>query len=72
MIVSAKKYITALASTAVLGLALYGCGGGGGGGGEGPVTGSETTTPNIGEIMMPDDGATTIPAMVKESIFLNS
>ena len=59
MIVSAKKYITALASTAVLGLALYGCGGGGGG--EGPVTGSETTTPNIGEIMMPDDGATTIP-----------
>ena len=43
MIVSTKKYMTALASAAVLTLGLYGCGGGGGGG---PVTDADgMTTP---------------------------
>lgn len=51
--VSAKKYLTALASAAVLALSLYGCGGGGG---DGPVTGAETMPPDDGETMMPDDG----------------
>ena len=35
MAVSAKKYLTVFAATAVLALGLYGCGGGGG---EGPMT----------------------------------
>ena len=58
MTVSNKKILTALASTAVLALGLYGCGGGGG---DGPVTSSETTMPDDGATMMPDDGETTMP-----------
>ena len=58
MTVSNMKTLTALASTAVLALGLYGCGGGGG---DGPVTSSETTMPDDGATMMPDDGETTMP-----------
>ena len=58
MTVSNMKILTALASTAVLALGLYGCGGGGG---DGPVTSSETTMPDDGATMMPDDGETTMP-----------
>ena len=58
MAVSTKKYLTALASAAVLTLGLYGCGGGGG---DGPVTGAETMPPGDGETMMPDDGETMMP-----------
>ena len=46
MIVSARRYLAAIAATAVLALGLYGCGGGGG---DGPMT------------MPPDDGGGTIP-----------
>ena len=58
MIVSTKKYIMALAATAVLALGLYGCGGGGG---SGPETGGETMMPDDGETMMPDDGDGMMP-----------
>ena len=58
MTVSTKKYVMALASTAVLALGLYGCGGGGG---DGPMTGGDTMMPDDGDTMMPDDGDTMMP-----------
>ena len=42
MTVTSKKYLTAIAATAVLALGLYGCGGGGG---SGPVTGEPQPMP---------------------------
>ena len=58
MTISSKRYLTALAATAVLALGLYGCGGGGG---SSPQTGGETMMPDDGDAMMPDDGDAMMP-----------
>ena len=61
MTVSTKRYLTAFAATAVLGLGLYGCGGGGGG----PVADGDGMMPGDGDGLTPGDGdGTTTPMTV--------